>query len=93
MLSDFALPDGSSQDGVVRILTGDVVSKFKGVVFVGVPSIDLDGVRTPFTPDSEEWYRLMQLIIGNAIVHGRIMRFSIASFPLVKIDRVRRSRI
>ena len=54
LLSDCALPDGSSHDGVVRILTGDVVRTFAGLVCVDDPLIDLDGFHTPPTPDSDE---------------------------------------
>ena len=53
-LSDCAEPDGMSHDGVVIIMTGDEVSEFKGLDFVEVPLIDVDGFHTPPTPDSDE---------------------------------------
>ena len=54
LLSDCALPEGSSHDGVVRILTGNEVLESEGLVFVDVPLIDLDGFDTPPTPDLDE---------------------------------------
>ena len=54
LLSDCALPDGSSHDGVVRILTGNEVLESGGLAFVDVPLIDLDGFDTPPTPDLDE---------------------------------------
>ena len=54
LLRDCALPDGSSHDGVVRILTGNEVLESGGLAFVDVPLIDLDGFDTPPTPDLDE---------------------------------------
>ena len=54
LLSDCALHEGSSHDGVVRALTGNDVLVSEGLRFVDVPLIDLDGFHTPPTPDSDE---------------------------------------